>query len=211
LSKTRRHPANAGIQRATGFRLIVRIDRYLACDARTGGIKGGALARAPAGCADQRLHHGGRHLLAVRSAGSAQGLLEALKEGAPDLLLLDVMLPDGDGFDILGNGNFLKKDKAGDSGDNRNGGDGFHLVGNDNSFEECKANVNRGDGYDFAGTGNKLKKSTSNDSGQGGSKENAGFEYTFANPVLDLTGNKKDNANFVGAGVPKTYAAGNYE
>ena len=37
----------------------------------------------------------------VRSADSAKGLLEALKEGAPDLLLLDVMLPDGDGFDIL--------------------------------------------------------------------------------------------------------------
>jgi CheY-like chemotaxis protein len=39
----------------------------------------------------------------VRSAGSAQGLLEALQQGAPDLLLLDVMLPDGDGFDILAN------------------------------------------------------------------------------------------------------------
>ena len=39
----------------------------------------------------------------VRSADSAKGLLEALKEGTPDLLLLDVLLPDGDGFDILAN------------------------------------------------------------------------------------------------------------
>jgi CheY-like chemotaxis protein len=39
----------------------------------------------------------------ARPAASAQALLESLKrEGAPDLLLLDVMLPDGDGFDILG-------------------------------------------------------------------------------------------------------------
>ena len=37
----------------------------------------------------------------MRSAAGAQALLEALKEGVPDLLLLDVMLPDGDGFDIL--------------------------------------------------------------------------------------------------------------
>jgi CheY-like chemotaxis protein len=37
----------------------------------------------------------------VRSADSAKGLLEALQAGVPDLLLLDVMLPDGDGFDIL--------------------------------------------------------------------------------------------------------------
>jgi hypothetical protein len=148
----------------------------------------------------------------VGERGKENGLDGIHMEGSSAVLLEnDALANFGDGFEILGNGNFLKKDKAGDSGDNRNGGDGFHLVGNDNSFEECKANVNRGDGYDFAGTGNKLKKSTSNDSGQGGSKENVGLEYRFANPVLDLTGNKKDNANFVGAGVPKTYAAGNYE
>lgn len=40
----------------------------------------------------------------VRQAESAQALLEALNgQVPPDLLLLDVMLPDGDGFDILGN------------------------------------------------------------------------------------------------------------
>jgi len=39
----------------------------------------------------------------VRVASSVNGFLQALvDEGAPDLLLLDVMLPDGDGFDILG-------------------------------------------------------------------------------------------------------------
>ncbi|HWM44696.1 MAG TPA: response regulator [Burkholderiales bacterium] len=38
----------------------------------------------------------------VRVAGSVNGFLQALvDEGAPDLLLLDVMLPDGDGFDVL--------------------------------------------------------------------------------------------------------------
>lgn len=38
----------------------------------------------------------------VRVASSVNGLLQALlDEGAPDLLLLDVMLPDGDGFDVL--------------------------------------------------------------------------------------------------------------
>jgi len=38
----------------------------------------------------------------VRTADSAKALRDALAEhGAPDVLLLDVMLPDGDGFDIL--------------------------------------------------------------------------------------------------------------
>ena len=38
----------------------------------------------------------------VRVAGSVNAFLQALvDEGAPDLLLLDVMLPDGDGFDVL--------------------------------------------------------------------------------------------------------------
>ena len=37
----------------------------------------------------------------VRTTDSAKGLTEALQAGAPDLLLLDVMLPDGNGFDIL--------------------------------------------------------------------------------------------------------------
>lgn len=39
---------------------------------------------------------------AVRTADSAGALQEALlSQGPPDLLLLDIMLPDGDGFDIL--------------------------------------------------------------------------------------------------------------
>lgn len=39
---------------------------------------------------------------AVRTADTAAGLLKALQQhGPPGLLLLDVMLPDGDGFDIL--------------------------------------------------------------------------------------------------------------
>jgi two-component system, OmpR family, response regulator len=38
----------------------------------------------------------------VRVANSVNGFLQAIvDEGAPDLLLLDVMLPDGDGFDVL--------------------------------------------------------------------------------------------------------------
>lgn len=39
----------------------------------------------------------------VALAASAVEMTKALAEAVPDLLLLDVMLPDGDGFDILGN------------------------------------------------------------------------------------------------------------
>jgi two-component system OmpR family response regulator len=39
---------------------------------------------------------------AVRVANSQAGLLRSLaKDGRPDLILLDLILPDGDGFDIL--------------------------------------------------------------------------------------------------------------
>jgi CheY-like chemotaxis protein len=39
----------------------------------------------------------------VRTVGSAKGLSRTLRQDErPDLLLLDIMLPDGDGFDILG-------------------------------------------------------------------------------------------------------------
>jgi two-component system, OmpR family, response regulator len=49
--------------------------------------------------ADLRLSMAGYR---VRVASSVNGFLQAmLDEGAPDLLLLDVMLPDGDGFDVL--------------------------------------------------------------------------------------------------------------
>lgn len=38
----------------------------------------------------------------VRAAGSVQALMRSLlQDGSPDVLLLDVMLPDGDGFDVL--------------------------------------------------------------------------------------------------------------
>jgi len=39
----------------------------------------------------------------VALVATAEGMTKALKQTVPDLLLLDVMLPDGDGFDILGN------------------------------------------------------------------------------------------------------------
>jgi two-component system phosphate regulon response regulator PhoB len=38
----------------------------------------------------------------VALAASVEEMTKALKQGVPDLLLLDVMLPDGDGFDVLG-------------------------------------------------------------------------------------------------------------
>jgi CheY-like chemotaxis protein len=37
----------------------------------------------------------------VRTATSVDDLMRALMQAAPDLLLLDVMLPDGNGFDVL--------------------------------------------------------------------------------------------------------------
>lgn len=50
--------------------------------------------------ARQRLQAAGYR---VREAGSAKALAAMLeKEAPPDLVVLDVMLPDGDGFDILG-------------------------------------------------------------------------------------------------------------
>src|SRR5207253_8838833 len=49
--------------------------------------------------AERRLTMGGYK---VRTVDRAKALSRALREeGRPDLLLLDVMLPDGDGFDIL--------------------------------------------------------------------------------------------------------------
>ena len=39
---------------------------------------------------------------AVRAAANFKQLIEAVRGALPDLLLLDVNLPDGDGFDILG-------------------------------------------------------------------------------------------------------------
>ena len=49
--------------------------------------------------ADLRLSMAGYR---VRVASSVNGFLQAmLDEGAPDLLLLDIMLPDGDGFEVL--------------------------------------------------------------------------------------------------------------
>jgi CheY-like chemotaxis protein len=50
--------------------------------------------------ADLRLSMAGYR---VRIASSVNGFLQSmLDDGAPDLLLLDAMLPDGDGFDVLG-------------------------------------------------------------------------------------------------------------
>ena len=39
--------------------------------------------------------------LSVRTAASGQGALDAVQEEAPDLIILDLMLPDMDGFDVL--------------------------------------------------------------------------------------------------------------
>ncbi len=120
----------------------------------------------------------------------------------------------GDGFFIIGNGNFLKGNRAGDTGKG-NAGDGFHVEGSNNVLDSNRANANSGDGFDFAraaGTNNSLKANKSNETGNNGNKENGGCEYRFAESTsLDAGSNKIDNANFVGVGAPKRYAAGCYE
>jgi DNA-binding response OmpR family regulator len=42
-----------------------------------------------------------REGLSVRTAGRGQGALDAVQEEVPDLIILDLMLPDMDGFDVL--------------------------------------------------------------------------------------------------------------
>jgi len=77
------------------------------------------------------------------------------------------------------------------------------------------ANANGAVGFNFnldTGNNNILKKDESNQSGPGGTKENTGAKYCFANSTtLDQGSNKKDGASFVGTGSPKRYAAGCYE
>jgi len=121
----------------------------------------------------------------------------------------------GNGYTIIGNTNTLTSNRAGDTGSG-NSGDGFNISGNSNLLAGNRSNANLGNGFDFSsatGTGNKLKNNRSNESPQGRrSKENGLCEYNFAeSTTLDLRGNKKDDANFVGVGVPKKYPAGCYE
>ena len=110
-----------------------------------------------------------------------------------------------------------------------NGQDGFKVAGTKNTLEENTANRNGvalgsagctasnvgGDGFDISGgtssAPNNLKKNKSNESANGGVDENKSCEYRLAGTVRDQGDNKRDNANFVGTGNPKTYTAGNYE
>ena len=95
-----------------------------------------------------------------------------------------------------------------------NTSDGVQISGNSNTLQGATVQSNLGVGINVSGTSNTLKNDKSNTTGQGGTKENGGAEYCFANNTTqDLGSNKKDNANFVGqiAGSPKRYATGCYE
>ena len=95
-----------------------------------------------------------------------------------------------------------------------NTSDGVQISGNSNTLQGATVQSNLGVGINVSGTSNNLKNDKSNTTGQGGTKENGGAEYCFANNTTqDLGSNKKDNANFVGqiAGSPKRYATGCYE
>jgi hypothetical protein len=120
----------------------------------------------------------------------------------------------GHGVFLKGNSNKVTKTDAGDRSKG-NGADGFHVEGSSNLLDGNVSNGNSAVGINFAsaaGTNNMLKKNESNQSGPGGTKENGGAEYCFAeSTTLDQGGNKKDGANFVGVGSPKRYVAGCYE
>jgi hypothetical protein len=109
----------------------------------------------------------------------------------------------GAGFKITGSNNTLDSNQA-----NYNGS-GFKVNGNANTLTSNVANSNFGIGFDLNGADNRLQNDQSNQGAQGGSKENAGCEYKFADgTTFDLGGNKKDKQAFAGAGAPKRYPAG---
>jgi len=57
----------------------------------------------------------------VESFGTARAFYQALRENIPDLILLDIMMPDEDGLDIIknlrNNIRFIHKKADGDSND----------------------------------------------------------------------------------------------
>jgi hypothetical protein len=82
-----------------------------------------------------------------------------------------------------------------------NTGNGVSISGTNNTIKSNKANKNGGAGFLTTGaaTGNKFSSNASNTSAQGGSKENAGPEYSFATPEVNQGSNKADNVTIPSA------------
>ena len=113
----------------------------------------------------------------------------------------------GDGFKVTGDNNKLLKLDAGDR-NKGNDGSGIHITGKNNTLSENSANANELYGFFVEGassTGNSFEKNESNAGNPGGDKENGLEEYKFDAVIIDLGGNKKDNASFT------TTAVGAYE
>ncbi|MCE9643624.1 right-handed parallel beta-helix repeat-containing protein [Candidatus Parcubacteria bacterium] len=117
----------------------------------------------------------------------------------------------GDGIELLGDNNTITKNKVGDKSKGGNGlgnvagnRDGIRVTGKTNLLEENTVSANKGYGFYIAGaasTGNKLKNNKGNADGSGSTSENGQAEYKFDAAIVNLGGNKKDNANFTSTAV----------
>jgi parallel beta-helix repeat protein len=112
----------------------------------------------------------------------------------------------GDGVQIVGGTNILQGATV-----QSNTGNGVFISGTGNTIKGNKANKNGGAGFltTAAATGNKFQSNASNASSSGGSKENAGPEYSFGAPETNLGSNKADNVSIpTAAKCPTLFSAG---
>jgi parallel beta-helix repeat protein len=117
-----------------------------------------------------------------------------------------------DGILVNGGSNTIKSNAAGSDKAKGNGQAGIRVVGGANTLDGNAVNANGGVGIDVAGAGTKLKNNQANQASAGGTKENGGCEYRFADSTTqDQGSNKKDTVSFVGGLSGPKYAAGCYE
>ena len=112
----------------------------------------------------------------------------------------------GDGVQIAGGTNSFQGATV-----ESNTGNGVSISGTNNTIKSNKANKNGGAGFltTVTATGNKFQSNASNASSQGGSKENAGPEYSFGAPEVNLGSNKADNVTIpTAAKCPTLFSAG---